>query len=149
MPQQIVAKHALGLIDLSTEQQRGAVRFPNRIEEHRRLVVRNLVGQGDRFLPRADRFIMRIASPGNAGVEHSGREHDDASRSGKAGSAEERVLRNLPERLGQRRALLCCFINLVGTRQRDTPSEVPPCNFHGVINRRWRQRENFLVTAEA
>ena len=63
--------------------------------------------------------------------------------------AEERFVWNLRGRLGQRCALLRRFVGLAGASQRDAAREVPPRDFHRMIRRRRRQRENLVVAAEA
>ena len=69
MLDEIVAEHALGIRRASRREQRRAQRLAHRIEPHRRLVVRKLIGGRDGLLPELDRAIVLAARRRDARFE--------------------------------------------------------------------------------
>ena len=125
---------------LPCEQQRGAERLAHRIEPHRRLVVRHRVGERRRrCVHRRMASACDATRPGDARVEHGGRQREDVSWRSRG-----RCRRTAPRRapaavaVDQRRAFGRGFVGLAGARERDAAREVPPRDLHRMIGRRRR-----------
>src|SRR5947207_1309715 len=110
VPFEIVAEQAFSLFRFPAQEQRRAERLAHRIEEHRRLVVRNTVGRRHSAGPQPDRVGPGPAGPCNAGIEHRGGKRQDVLRALETRSAEKRFVWDLRGGVGQRGPLFRCFV---------------------------------------
>ena len=141
---EIFAEHPLGLRGFAAEEQRRAERLAQRIEEDRRLVVRQRVRRGDGARPEPDRTRPALRAPRRcahrAPVAASARMFFALSRPVPPKSAPSGIF---VDALASAVRSFAASSGFARASQRDAPREVPPRHFHRMIRRRLvRARES-------